>query len=68
MAAIMARCARPSTDATWQRAFVRTLLTRDQLAFDKLAWQLDLVFAKLAATLNCDVAVSYTHLRAHETS
>ena len=56
MAAIMARCARPSTDATWQRAFVRTLLTRDQLAFDKLAWQLDLVFAKLAATLNCDVA------------
>lgn len=55
MAAIMARCPRPSTNLTWQRTFVHTLLTRDQMAFDKLAWQLDLVFAKLAATLNCDV-------------
>lgn len=51
----MARCSRPSTNLTWQRTFVHTLLTRDQMAFDKLAWQLDLVFAKLAATLNCDV-------------
>ena len=32
----------------WQFAFMSTLLARDQLAFDRLAWRLDLVFASHA--------------------
>lgn len=50
--ALVARSARPAGAASvppeWQFAYVGALLTRDQAAFEKLAWQLDLVFTSLA--------------------
>ncbi|WFD30048.1 hypothetical protein MSPP1_001062 [Malassezia sp. CBS 17886] len=32
----------------WQFAYAGTMLSRDQMAFDKLGWKLDLAFARLA--------------------
>lgn len=50
--AIIAKTARPAGAAAvspeWQFAYVGTLLARDQAAFEKLAWRLDLVFTGLA--------------------
>lgn len=50
VACILARFTHPScVQPAWQSAFVHTLFTRDQIAFEHLAWQIDLVFAQLAS-------------------